>query len=49
MRQRKKGFEHMAEEGGRLPMNELVVLFKDRQDPRKPDCPATVSQAITLP
>ena len=35
-----EAFQHMADEGGRVTMNELLVFFKDRQDTRKPVCPA---------
>src|ERR1035437_10248546 len=33
-------FEHMAAEGGRGTMNELLVLFKDAQDTRELGCTA---------
>ena len=33
-------FEHMAAAGGRVTMNELLVLFKDAQDTRELGCTA---------
>jgi len=33
-------FEPMAAEGGRVTMNELLVLFKDAQDTRELGCTA---------
>jgi hypothetical protein len=35
-----EAFEHMADEGGRVTMNELLVLFKDAQDTRNLVCTA---------
>ena len=31
-----EAFQHMADEGRRVTMNQLLVFFKDRQDTRKP-------------
>ena len=35
-----EAFQHMADEGRRVTMNQLLVFFKDRQDTRKPVCRA---------
>ena len=40
--------EHMADEGGCVAMDELLMLFKDRQDTRRPCPPPVFSSGIAL-